>query len=160
MIRHEGKIRAIVRNAHVFKELVSEFGSFKGYLDHHGFRTDAWDEKMDRLFRDLRSRFDYVKSITTYHFLMDIGAFTAKPDRQVVALLDQLGLLDKENKQRSTISVCRQMAEEANENIRVVDIVLVNMRQASEFGLLSPICRTGCKKCQVRRLCRIPNDDY
>ena len=51
-----------------------------------------WNEDTERLYMDLKEKFHYLSDVTAYHFLMDIGAFCIKPDRQIVALLE---LLDK-----------------------------------------------------------------
>ncbi len=156
MIKSLSKISATIMNAREFDRLTSKSGSFKDYLQQRGFRTDDWDDAMDRLVADLKTRFYYLGPITAYHFLMDIGAFVAKPDRQIVALFSRLGLLDSRdgNVERTAIDICRQMAKQAKEDIRVVDIVLVNMGQGSEFGLEQPICTTGCEHCQVKGPCK------
>lgn len=155
MIKSLPKISATVMNAREFDRLTSKFGSFKDYLQQRGFRTDDWDDAMDRLVADLKRRFYYLGAITVYHFLMDIGAFVAKPDRQVMNLFSRLGLLDGRDRaaKQVAIDICRQMSQQAKEDIRVVDIVLVNMGQGSEFGLKQPICNTKCEHCQVNYLC-------
>jgi DNA-3-methyladenine glycosylase I len=154
MIRNVSKIRATILNARIFDELISEYGTFRKYLDTYRFRTDDWDSKMDKLYRDLKKRFHYLGPVTTYHFLMDIGAWVAKPDRQIVSLFDRLGLLkEKSSKKREqeVIEICRKMAKQTGEKIRVVDMILVNMGQGLKFGLDGPICPKYCKYCQIKK---------
>ena len=75
-------------------------------------------------------------------------------DRQIVALLKSLGVIDEKTQNRKVVEIGRNIAKETGENIRVVDIVLVTMRQGDEFGFGTPICPTQCEKCGLNFRCR------
>lgn len=150
-IANAPKVCLTILNARKFHKIVTKYGSFKGYLRHHNFEQGVWNKG---LYEDLK-KFHYLGEVTAYHFLMDIGAFCIKPDRQIVALLKDLGLI-KENEKRkpkSAVDIGQQIAQETGEKIRVVDIVLVTMRQGEELGLKDPVCKDHCKKCLLYEIC-------
>lgn len=86
MIKSERKIRAIIHNAKLFKELRTEFGSFDSYLwnysdnktllyrGHNNGRIPAKNHLSDEISKDLRKRgFKYLGSITVYSHLQACG---------------------------------------------------------------------------------------
>ncbi|WP_407415689.1 DNA-3-methyladenine glycosylase I [Methanobrevibacter sp.] len=80
IIRHEGKIRAAINNAKVFKEIQKEEGSFSNYI--WGF-TDGEiikaeyktkSDLSDRIAKDLKKKgMKFVGSTTIYSYLESIG---------------------------------------------------------------------------------------
>ena len=80
IIRHEGKIRATINNAKVFKVIQKEYGSFSNYI--WGF-TDGKiikseyktkSELSDKIAKDLKKKgMKFVGSTTIYSYLEAIG---------------------------------------------------------------------------------------
>ncbi len=152
IIANVSKICSTILNARKFDQIIAECGSFKNYLNKFNFKMGS--EDFEQLYTDLH-RFHYLSDITAYHFLMDIGAFCIKPDRQIVALLKSLGIINDERRQnQKVVEIGREIAKETGEDIRVVDIVLVTMRQGDEFGFETPICPSQCEKCSLNFRCR------
>lgn len=149
------KICSTILNAREFDRLINECGSFKKYLQKFKFKKGIWNGDTEKLYADLH-RFHYLGDVTTYHFLMDIGAFCIKPDRQIIALLKSLGRINDERKlNQKVVEIGQKIAKETGEDIRVVDIVLVTMRQGDEFGFKTPICPSQCDKCKLKSIgCR------
>lgn len=155
IIANVSKICSTILNAREFDRLINNCGSFKEYLQKFNFeKNGVWNGDTEKLYADLCKRFHYLSDITAYHFLMDIGAFCIKPDRQIVALFKSLGVIDEKTQNRKVVEIGRNIAKETGENIRVVDIVLVTMRQGDEFGFGTPICPTQCEKCRLNFRCR------
>lgn len=152
VIGNVAKICSTILNAREFNRLIHEYGSFKSYLRENKFERGIWNEDTESLYEDLKKRFYYLSDVTAYHFLMDIGAFCIKPDRQVVALLELLGKV-KVGENKKVIDIGREIAKQTGENIRVVDIVLVTMRQGDEFGFKTPICPNLCDRCLLNSRC-------
>ena len=156
VIANAPKVCSTILNARQFERLINEHGSFKKYLQSFNFKREVWNEETERLYADLMHRFYYLSEVTTYHFLMDLGAFCIKPDRQIVALLESLDKVKNDDRRlnQKVVDIGREMAKETGENIRVVDIVLVTMRQGDEFGFKTPICPSQCDKCKLNSRCR------
>ena len=80
IIRHEGKIRATINNAKVFREIQKEYGSFSDYI--WGF-TDGEiikaeyktkSDLSDKIAKDLKKKgMKFVGSTTLYSYLEAIG---------------------------------------------------------------------------------------
>ena len=80
IIRHEGKIRATINNAKVFREIQKEYGSFSDYI--WGF-TDGEiikaeyktkSDLSDKIAKDLKKKgMKFVGSTTVYSYLEAIG---------------------------------------------------------------------------------------
>ncbi len=123
IIANAAKVCSTILNAREFERIINEHhGSFKEYLQRFNFDRSVWNKDTDRLFADLCDRFYYLSEITAYHFLMDIRAFCIKPDRQIVALLKSLGVIDEKTQNRKVVEIGRNIAKETGENIRVVDL--------------------------------------
>ncbi len=80
IIRHEGKIRATINNAKVFKEIQKEEGSFSNYIwdftdgeiikEEYKTKSDL----SDRIAKDLKKKgMKFVGSTTIYSYLESIG---------------------------------------------------------------------------------------
>ena len=152
-IANAPKVCLTILNAREFHRIIMEYGSFKNYLQSYNFEQGVWNEK---LYKNLQGRFYYLGEVTAYHFLMDIGAFCIKPDRQIVQLFMNLGLIRKREKRKHQIALKlgRDIALETGEKIRVVDIVLVTMRQGTDLGLEYSVCPNHCGECLLNKLCR------
>ncbi len=81
MIRHSGKIKACIKNAQTFRDLVRKYGSFRNYIGK--FNGKESEEGFVQLKEELKSRFSWLGEITVYHFLMDVGFQVLKPDRVI-----------------------------------------------------------------------------
>lgn len=153
IIAHPGKICCTILNARKFHSIINKCGSFLKYLNQFNYKND--DDELFALCARLNEDFYYLGSVTAYHFLMDIGANVIKPDRQVIALLNRLGILrKKKNKNWEVVTIGRRLADVVNENIRVVDIILVTMGQGTNLGVDEPICPNKCNVCGVRDYCQ------
>lgn len=155
VIGNVAKICSTVLNARKFEKLIEEFGSFGMYLESFNFKKGVWNDDTDQLYKDLRRRFYYLSEITTYHFLMDIGAHCIKPDVQIKNLFIKLGIINgkERNLKRIIVEMGRKMADDTGEKARVVDIILWSMRQGEDFGIKSPICPNSYKKCELNYRC-------
>lgn len=119
MIRNERKIRACVKNAQVFREIVGEAGSFKGYLDSF--------ENTECLYEDIKKRFAHMGQITSYHFLTDIGADVLKPDRVITRIFSRLGLIQNEKQIHEAVEQGKRFSEATGHPIRYIDIIFVGL---------------------------------
>ena len=50
------------------------------------------------------------------------------------------------------VTIGRKIADAVNESIRVVDIILVTMRQGTNLGVDEPICPNKCNICYEKLL--------
>lgn len=159
VIRNVAKISSTIMNAREFEKLIKEYGSFKNYLDSFNFRKGVWNNNSEQLYKDLRERFYYLSEITTYHFLMDIGAHCIKPDTLIKQFFIKCGLIDDNDKKlnHKIVEIGREIADETNEKARVVDIVFWSMLQGEDFGIKAPICPNSCIKCELNSLCKDGN---
>lgn len=80
IVRCERKIRATVRNAQIYLDIVKEYGSFFRYLtsfleSYPIYETDKTTSALsDTLSRDLKRRgMTYVGSLTVYSYLQAVG---------------------------------------------------------------------------------------
>ena len=80
IIRHEGKIRATINNAKVFKEIQKEENSFSNYIwgftDGKIIKADykTKSELSDKIAKDLKKKgMKFVGSTTIYSYLESIG---------------------------------------------------------------------------------------
>ena len=75
MIRSEGKINAIIKNAKAILFVKKEFGSFKNYLE------TMKKQGIEDLLKDLKKRFSYLGESTAFMFLYGIGEQTPELDK-------------------------------------------------------------------------------
>ncbi len=86
IIRHELKIRSIIKNATAFKEIQEKYGSFSEYLwnfvDHNPIKNNVKSYQnapsrtalSDRIAKDLKKNgFKFVGSVTIYAYMQAIG---------------------------------------------------------------------------------------
>jgi len=157
MIKHEGKVRAAIRNARTVNKLVSIHGSFKGYLTTLHFNRSS--EDLERAANILRKTFDYMGEVTIHHFLTDIGAKTIKPDRAIMRVLTRLKLVDNIHMIDEARNICNCIVEDTGFSHRYIDIVLVNLGQVEDsidIGLPHGIClenSPSCSKCLLSSIC-------
>jgi len=163
MIRHERKIRGCVDNARQFKAIVMKHGSFKKYLD--GFAAQASLPNLLRLRKDLMRRFSYLGSITSLHFLTDIGMPVLKPDEVIRRIFSRLGLVadasEREERLWEVVQEGQRFAEATKYPIRYVDIVFVAYGQVraaqGKHDMPQGICveeHPRCAICGVTKYCR------
>lgn len=158
MIAHERKVRGCVANARTFRDLVSQHGSFKAFLDQN-LPSDSFEDLM--LLKELlETTFDYLGGITVYHFMTDIGLNVLKPDRVISRLFHRLGLLDNEDQFLKSIMEGRKFAAATGLPIRYIDIVLVVFGQVAspELGIARGVCLKAprCDVCNIRKSCLLP----
>ena len=155
-IRNRRKVEACVRNAQVFKNIVSEYGSFQAYID--SFAPAASFENLMLLKEELEYRFERLGRITTYHVLTDIGLPVLKPDRVICRIFQRLGLIESGEQLLKAVIQGRKFAQATGYPIRYIDIVFVAYGQveSQEFGLSSGICLEQnplCSVCGVTDYC-------
>ncbi len=83
IVRSEGKIRATIFNAQQFKNVKSEFGSFRNYMD-------SFKGSESRLKKDLQRRFKYLGPGNSRSFLW-LAGFKLKPQQDEIAWLTKMG---------------------------------------------------------------------
>lgn len=156
MIRNKRKIQACVDNARIFVEIINEHDSFQGYLA--SFQPAESFENLMLLKEELEYRFAGLGSITSYHFLTDIGLPVLKPDRVISRIFKRLNLIENEKQLLKTVIQGRKFAEATGHPIRYIDIVFVLYGQmsAQEVGLDKGICLEAnpvCSICGVQNYC-------
>jgi len=163
MIKHKGKIQASVDNARTFKTIVDQYGSFQKYVDSFFPKTSF--ENLMRLRSDLIQRFDYLSTVTSYHFLTEIGMPVLKPDRVIRRIFCRLGLIESEGKSEKellkVVSQGQKFAQETGHPIRYIDIVFVaygreGQVRSGDIGIERGIClkdNPQCSICGVSKYC-------
>jgi len=156
MIRNRRKVRACVDNARIFKSIVMEYGSFQKYVE--SFEPNQSFENLMLLKEELQYRFEGLGSITTYHFLTDIGMPVVKPDRVIRRIFQRLGLIESEGQLLKTVIQGKKFAQATGHPIRYIDIVFAAYGQvkSDEFGIERGIClekNPACSICGVRSYC-------
>ncbi len=155
MIRHEGKIRACVKNAKTFSTLISKHGSVKNYIDSYS-PAESFENLL--LFKDaLEASFAYLGGITVYHFMTDIGLPVLKPDRVICRIFERLGLLENQGQLLKAVIQGRKFAAATGLPIRYIDIVFVAYGQvkSEEIGIIEGICLKNprCSECRIQNHC-------
>lgn len=156
MIKNRRKVRACVENAQTFKEIVSQHGSFQGYID--SFAPKASSTNLMRLKRELQHRFVGLGRVTTFHVLTDIGMPVLKPDRVMCRVFKRFGLVANEKDIEGVVKQGGIFVEHTGHPIRYIDIVFVTFGQlrSTEFGLDRGIClekNPRCSLCGGKELC-------
>lgn len=155
MISHEGKIRGCVSNAKMMSSIISDYGSFKSYVDSYE-PTVSFENLL--LFKEaLEASFAYLGGITVYHLMTDIGLPVLKPDRVICRIFARLGLLENEKQLLKAVIQGRKFAAATGLPIRYIDIIFVTYGQVSsnEFGIAEGVCLTNprCSECSIQDYC-------
>lgn len=156
MIKNGRKVQACIKNAKVFKSIVSGYGTFQAYID--SFEPKVSFENLLLLKEELEYRFEGLGRITTYHFLADIGLPVLKPDRVICRIFERLGLIESRDQLLKAVIQGRKFAQATGHPIRYVDIVFVAYGQAGAqwLGLDRGIClekNPRCSICRVTEYC-------
>ena len=85
IIRSEGKIKAIIKNALAIQEVEKEFGSFRNYIDQ------TKSQGIDILLKDLKLRFSYMGDSTSLMFLYGVGEQSAEFEKKMISLHKKSG---------------------------------------------------------------------
>lgn len=148
IIRHEGKIRAIIHNAKEIIKIVKEYGSFEKYLS-------SFKGMVEPLKDDMVKRFKWFGDTNTYAFQKYVGyAHMAKPDVHVRRVLWRLGLIKGEDvPAEEVLKMCREISEAVGKNLNVVDEVI--WAYGSGVNVEKAICGTKprCGECDLREFC-------
>jgi DNA-3-methyladenine glycosylase I len=156
IICNEKKIRACIKNAQKFDDIVKRYGSFGGYVESFG---DLNKESTLNTLKEELMKFEFLGIRTAYHFMLDMGLNVWKPDRVICRILYRLGLIDTKEDIEKTVRVGREISNKVGLPIRYVDIVFVKYGQegAEEpFGLDNGICLSNnprCHLCGIREFC-------
>ena len=156
MIRNRAKIKACIKNAYIFRDLVQKHGSIQNYFEMFSPHTSF--ENMMRLKDEIENHFYRLGKITVFHFLTDIGLPVLKPDRVICRIFERLGLIESRKNILETIIQGRKFAEATGLPIRYIDIVFVAYGQvrSSEFGIERGICleeKPSCILCNAKSFC-------
>jgi DNA-3-methyladenine glycosylase I len=156
MIRNQRKVRACIDNARTILSIVENYGSIQEYID--SFAPTKSFENLLLLKEELEYRFVGLGSITTYHFLTDIGMPVLKPDRAISRIFKRLGLIESEQQKLKTVIQGRRFAQATGHPIRYIDIVFVTYGQltSEDFGITRGIClekQPDCEICGVKNYC-------
>lgn len=157
MIRNSAKIKACIKNAYVFRDLIRKYGSIQSYIDTFSPYTSF--ENAMRLKDEVESRFCRLGKITVYHFLTDIGLPVLKPDRVICRIFERLDLIESKENTFEAIIQGRKFAEATGLPIRYIDIVFVayGQVQSKEFGIERGICleeKPFCRLCNAQAYCK------
>lgn len=143
IIRHEGKIKAIIFNAKKMVEIITQYGSFKNYLNSFPSINDLI-EKLQGYY----GGFQWIGERNVYEFLKEIGIQTIKPDLQVRKVFLRLGLISEKATIEEVIKIGMLMAKEVDERPCSIDWLLWR------FG--SEVCKSKnpwCNKCLLTDFC-------
>jgi DNA-3-methyladenine glycosylase I len=158
MIKNRHKIKSCIKNAKVFEEIVTKYGSFQNYIDN--FDAHSSFENLILLKEELEYRFDYLGGVTVYHFLTDIGFNVLKPDRVILRIFQRLGLIENEKQLLKAIVLGQLFSKHTEIPIRYIDIIFVKYGQQGEsekFGLKNGIClekEPNCNVCGLISYCK------
>ena len=161
MLKNQTKIRASIQNARAVRDVVSQYGSFRAYLDSFGLRDD--DRNIMRLRNDLVARFKMLGDVTSLHFMMDVGLPVLKPDRVNMRVFERLGLIQTrsptEENLWEAVRQGRVFSKVTGKPIRQIDIMFVSLGQVGgspELGTTYGICLEKsplCKECDLSGHC-------
>ncbi len=157
MIRNLKKIEACIKNAKIFKEIISEYSSFDNYVK--SFEPNSSFENLMLFKEEIEYKFAFLGGITVYHFMTDIGLPVLKPDRVITRIFKRLKLIENEKQYLKTIIQGRKFSQATNYPIRYIDIIFVKYGHEGEdktFGLENGIClerNPKCDICGVREYC-------
>ncbi len=157
MIRNKNKIKACINNAIVFKEIISQYGSFKDYIDY--FNPYESLENLLLFKEEIQYKFNYFGEITSYHFMTDIGLPVLKPDRVIARIFKRLGLIEDEKQILKTVLQGQKFSNATELPIRYIDICFVKYGQKGEdieLGLDDGIClerNPKCDECGIKEYC-------
>lgn len=161
MIRNKKKIKACIKNAKTFSEIILEYGSFTKYL--HSFKAEESFETLILLKEELEYKFEYLGKITVYHFLSELGFQVLKPDRVITRVFQRLGLIESREQLLKAVIHGNKFSKLLNLNIRYIDIVFVSFGQIGEDEKLKVkkgIClekNPRCEICKVKIYCNYKN---
>ncbi len=156
MIRHSGKIKACVKNARAFRDIIRKHGSFQNYIEE--FNGKESEDGFVQLKEELKEVFSWLADVTVYHFLMDIGFQVLKPDRVICRIFERLGLIENRKRINQAILQGKKFAQATGHPIRYIDIIFVAYGQdkSIEFGITNGICSEKnplCHLCQAKSFC-------
>lgn len=147
MIRNESKIRALLYNAKVFKEIVSEYHSFRKFMLSFNPKFPLLIEGLDDLRTVLMRRLKYLGPATVNHYLTDFAFPVLKPDRMIMRVMHRAHLTKGEGKSeyKTAIAIGYRIAALNRLPMRYVDSVFVMLGQVGEAN----ICRKTKPKCDI-----------
>lgn len=147
MIRHLGKLKAIVSNARTVSELIAQYGSFGNYL--------AKFETVPALAFDLSGRFAYLSETTTEDFLRNVGFDTAKPDRHLTRWLERMKAIHERTLPKQVLEVARIVANAACLSRANFDSAIYLFCADRRDVISGGICgkRPDCIRCPIRDFC-------
>lgn len=160
MYHFEAKIRAAIKNAKEFKEVIEaeDTGSFVDYV----FSFHPYDNKenLRKLIADVQKRFDRYGRTTAMHVLMESGMCLPliKPDVHMMQIFFRIGLVDKDNDIEGTWSAASSIAEAADVPISWIDnFVSLGLKdffyKYSEVCGKEPDCNRDKNPCEIKELC-------
>jgi 3-methyladenine DNA glycosylase Tag len=146
IIKHRGKITALIHNANKIKDIQKTEGGFKAYLESRNKK--GYDFLLNCIMKD----FKYLKSATGADFLKDINLGRYKPDVHVVRILSRIGLYKQEIDDLS--KVFERLSSVCQLTMPQIDRLLI--RYGSGHKLRTAVCGTT-PKCET---CGIKTCDY
>jgi 3-methyladenine DNA glycosylase Tag len=158
MFRNKLKIKAAMKNACEFRDVVEQSGSFLEYI--FDFKPHKSYENLFTLLDDFCQRFAAYGPTTTKHFFMSIGIGLPliKPDLNMMRTFYRIGLVDEDGNEDATYCAAIRMAEAAGVNVTSVDsFVELGLKDfyypSSEVCGLEPDCNRKKNPCQIQELC-------
>lgn len=150
VIKHKGKLAAIIHNAKLVEQLSKEhvgFGnSLKLLYETTGF---------DGLLSYIRTNFKFLGSQTGPQFLKDIGFNTFKADVHVRRILHRIGLIDSESAENEKImQVMIELERLTKTPMSRIDWLLFTYGSGTD--LKYPVCTLQlprCGECKIHQWC-------
>jgi DNA-3-methyladenine glycosylase I len=153
---NEDRVRATVKNAQKFRQLITDYGSFQNYVN--SFQPYNSFENLIRLKEDLEFQFERFRDATAFHFLTDSGLPALKPDRVVCRVFYRLGIIKNKDQLLTAVLQGRTIAKITGNSVRYIDRLFVAHGQdkSVDLGIERGICSEStpkCDLCQVKSHC-------
>jgi len=152
VIRHKGKLMAMIANAREFCKFREKFGSFGKYLTSSDF---------EKLVIDLQLHFEFIGPVTVHDFLRNIGFDTIKPDRHVLRWLSRIGILSVEMSEHKKMEIVKEISREAGISLARLDSIIYLFCASRSDVVSEPLCgeKPKCSKCPIVKFCDQAFDD-
>ncbi len=150
VIANRPKLNAVVSNAKIVLNLISNYGSFGKYLTSFN-NVASLSENITKI-----QRFLYLGEVTTEDFLRNIGFDTAKPDRHLTRWLERMAAIDMGESTEQILEAIYTIADAAEVRRAVFDAAIYLFCADRDDVLLNRgVCGDipNCNHCPVIALC-------
>jgi hypothetical protein len=146
IIRHTGKLIAMIANAREVCKLHKKYGSFGKYLKSLDF---------DKLVIGLQRRFKFIGPVTVHDYLRNIGFDTIKPDRHVLRWLSRIGILSVNMSELKKMEIAKEISRKAGISLVRLDSIIYLFCASRSDVVSEPLCgeKPKCSKCPIAKFC-------